>query len=88
VAGPFRVGGYPSPRVKPLEADYPAAVPEIAATMTWPGFRDVAVKLGLPASLSVPLFAGSGRTVAALNLSSRHPGAMATTSSSNSSPDG
>jgi hypothetical protein len=65
------------PCLEALEASYPAAVPEIAATMTWPGFRDVAVKFGLRTSLSVPLFAGSGRTVAALNLYSRHPRAMA-----------
>jgi hypothetical protein len=65
------------PCLEALEGDYPAAVPEIAATMTWPGFRDVAVGLGLRSSLSVPLFAGSGRTVAALNLYGRHPGAMA-----------
>jgi hypothetical protein len=65
------------PCLEALEASYPAAVPEIAATMTWAGFREVAVQFGLRASLSVPLFAGSGRTVASLNLYSRHPGAMA-----------
>jgi hypothetical protein len=65
------------PCLEALEASYPAAVPEIAATMTWPGFRAAAVKLGLRASLSVPLFAGSGRTVASLNLYSRHSGAIA-----------
>jgi hypothetical protein len=64
------------PCLEALEAGYPAAVPEIATTMTWPGFRDVAVKFGLRASLSVPLFAGSGRTVASLNLYSRHPSAI------------
>jgi hypothetical protein len=64
------------PCLEALEASYPAAVPEIAATMTWPGFRDVAVEFGLRASLSLPLFAGSGRTVASLNLYSRQPGPM------------
>jgi hypothetical protein len=65
------------PCLEALEASYPAAVPDIAATMTWPGFRDVAAGFGVRASLSLPLVAGSGRTVAALNLYSRDPGAMA-----------
>jgi hypothetical protein len=46
----------------------PVAVPEIAATMVWPRFRAVAAELGLRASLSIPLFAGSGATLASLNL--------------------
>jgi hypothetical protein len=54
----------------------PVAVPSIAATMTWPGFRDTAYRLGLRASLSVPLFAGRGSPVAALNLYSRDLVAM------------
>jgi hypothetical protein len=68
------------PCLEALEASYPATVPEIAATMTWPGFRDVAVKFGIRASLSVPIFAGSGRSIASLNLYGRHPDAMATLS--------
>ena len=56
------------PCLEALDANYPAAVPDIAATMTWPGFRDIAARHGLKASLSIPLFAGSGRTIAALNL--------------------
>lgn len=51
-----------------LDGHRPVAVPDIAATMTWPGFRDVAFRLGLRASLSIPLFAGRGTTIAALNL--------------------
>jgi GAF domain-containing protein len=69
------------PCLEALEADYPAAVPDIAATMTWPGYRDTAVLHGLKASLSIPLFAGSGTTIAALNLYSRDPGPMATLTS-------
>jgi GAF domain-containing protein len=65
------------PCLEALEADYPAAVPDIAATMTWPGFRDAAAQFGLKASLSIPLFAGSGATIASLNLYSRDPGPMA-----------
>jgi hypothetical protein len=43
--------------------------------MTWPVFRATALSLGLRTSLSIPLFAGSGTTVAALNLYNRHPNA-------------
>jgi hypothetical protein len=64
------------PCLEALEAGYPTAVPDIAATMSWPGFRDTAVRFGLQASLSVPLFAGSGTTIAALNLYGRDPDAM------------
>jgi hypothetical protein len=65
------------PCLEALESGIPTPVPEIAATMAWPGFREVAGGLGLQASLSVPLFAGSGRTLAALNLYSRHSYALA-----------
>jgi hypothetical protein len=54
----------------------PVAVPDIGATMTWPGFRDTAYRLGLRASLSIPLFAGRGTPVAALNLYGRDAVAM------------
>lgn len=64
------------PCLEALEAEYPAAVPDIAAIMTWPGFRDTAAGLGLKTSLSIPLFAGSGTTIAALNLYSCDPGAL------------
>lgn len=66
------------PCLEALDAGYPAAVPDIGATMTWRGFRDVASRIGLRASLSVPLSAGSGRVVAALNLYGRDPVTMAT----------
>jgi hypothetical protein len=55
----------------------PIAVPDIAATMIWPGFRDTAYSLGLRASLSIPLFAGRGCPIAALNLYGRDPDTMA-----------
>jgi hypothetical protein len=64
------------PCLEALDGEYPAAVPDIASTITWPGFRDAAGRFGLRASLSIPLFAGSGKTIAALNLYSRHPDAM------------
>jgi len=66
------------PCLEALDAGYPVAVPDIAATMTWPGFREVAGRFGLWASLSLPLFAGSGQTIAALNLYGRRAGAMRT----------
>lgn len=49
----------------------PIAVPDIRTAIRWPGFREQAFSLGLRASLSIPLFAGSGVTVAALNLYGR-----------------
>jgi hypothetical protein len=64
------------PCLDALGGGHPVAVPELAATMSWPGFRDVAFGLGLRASLSIPLFAGRGVTVAALNLYARDPDAM------------
>lgn len=64
------------PCLAALSDGRPAAVPEIGAMMAWPGFRETAVKLGLKASLSIPLFAGSGRTVAVLNLYGRDRSAM------------
>ncbi|MEV4618813.1 GAF and ANTAR domain-containing protein [Asanoa sp. NPDC049573] len=51
-------------------------VPDIGAVMAWPQFRDVAWNLGLRASLSIPLFAGSGVPVAALNLYAHDPEPM------------
>lgn len=69
------------PCLEALDADYPAAVPDIAATLTWPGFRDAAAGFGLRSSLSIPLFAGSGRTIASLNLYSHELGTMATLTS-------
>jgi hypothetical protein len=70
--------GNAGPCLEALERHYPAAVPDIAATMTWSKFRDTAAGLDVRTSLSIPLFAGSGRTIATLNLYSHRPGAMAT----------
>jgi hypothetical protein len=56
------------PCLAALDSGSPTTVPDIAATMTWPGFRDVAFGLGLRSSLSIPLFAGRGTAIAALNL--------------------
>lgn len=54
----------------------PVGVDSIAATMKWPGFRGQAAGIGLKASLSVPLFAGSGATIAVLNLYGHDPVTM------------
>jgi GAF domain-containing protein len=64
------------PCLEAFSRGHPAAVPDIAATMAWPGFRDTAFRLGLRASLSIPLFAGRGTPVAALNLYAHDRGAL------------
>ena len=65
------------PCLKALDSGAPVAVPDLVTTMRWPGFREAAYGLGLRASLSVPLFAGRGSAIAALNLYGRDAGAMA-----------
>jgi len=65
------------PCLDAIETGRPTAVPEVATTMAWPGFRAAAEQMGLHGSLSVPLFAGRGTDVAALNLYSRDVSAMA-----------
>ncbi|MEV6494864.1 GAF domain-containing protein [Actinoplanes sp. NPDC051633] len=69
-------GDRAGPCLEALEASHPAAVPDIAATITWPSFRDAATSFGMKTSLSIPLFAGSGTTIAALNLYSRRTGSL------------
>jgi len=65
------------PCLDALAEGSPVADPDIATTMLWPGFREAALRLGLRASLSIPLFAGRGTTIAALNLYSRNRDEMA-----------
>lgn len=64
------------PCLDALTGNDPIAVPDIAATMAWPAFREVAFGLGLRSSLSIPLFAGQGTAIAALNLYAHDPDAM------------
>lgn len=64
------------PCLDALSGAAPVAVPDISTTMSWPGFRDTAFSLGLRASLSIPLFAGRGAPIAALNLYGHDPAAM------------
>ncbi|MBM0235796.1 GAF and ANTAR domain-containing protein, partial [Micromonospora sp. STR1_7] len=59
-----------------LHSGETVGVPDVAGAVVWPGFRDVAWRYGILASLSIPLFAGSGVPVAALNLYSREVAAM------------
>jgi hypothetical protein len=65
------------PCLDTLDGGAPISVPRIDATMIWPGFREAAYKLGLRSSLSIPLFAGRGVPLAALNLYGHDPATMA-----------
>jgi GAF domain-containing protein len=65
------------PCLDALRMGAPTAVPAIDAVVQWPGFRDTALRLGLRASLSIPLFAGQGVPIAALNLYGHDTAAMA-----------
>ncbi|MFI1988245.1 GAF domain-containing protein [Actinoplanes sp. NPDC020271] len=64
------------PCVQAARTGKPVNVPDIAATMAWPGFYRQATALGLRASVSVPLFAGGGVPVGVLNLYGREPSAL------------
>ncbi len=64
------------PCLHALNSSEPVVVPDVATAVHWPGFRRVASSLGLKASLSIPLFAGSGTVIAALNMYARQPGAF------------
>jgi hypothetical protein len=65
------------PCLQSLEESTTVGVRSIATTITWPGFREAALAMGLHASVSIPLFSGSGDTIAALNLYGRDAAAMA-----------
>jgi PAS domain S-box-containing protein len=65
------------PCLQPLDDDTPVTIPQIATTMAWPGFCAAAVDIGLHSSVSIPLFAGSGTTIATLNLYGRDTDTMA-----------
>ena len=65
------------PCLRSLEQGTPVGVRDIDTTIRWPGFREAALAMGLHASVSIPVFTGSGTTIAALNLYGRDPAAMA-----------
>ncbi|MEU4221348.1 GAF domain-containing protein [Actinoplanes sp. NPDC026623] len=64
------------PCIEALDLGVPVAVPNTGATVQWPGFHQAAPRMGLHASVSVPLYAGRGDAVAALNLYSHDRAAM------------
>ena len=65
------------PCLEALRTGRPVGVPDIAATtMRWPGFHEEAPRLGLHASVSIPLHTGRGGPVAVLNLYGRDQAAM------------
>ena len=65
------------PCLRSLDKKHPVGVRDIDRTIKWPGFRQTALALGLHASVSIPVFGGSGDTIAALNLYGRDAAAMA-----------
>jgi ANTAR domain-containing protein len=65
------------PCLRSLDESTPVGVRNIDTTIRWPGFRQAALSMGLHASVSIPLFGGSGDTIAALNLYGRDAAAMA-----------
>lgn len=65
------------PCLDSLRQDRLVTVPDMDRTIAWPAFRAAAAGLGLNASISLPLFAGRGSTIAALNLYGRDPAEMA-----------
>jgi hypothetical protein len=60
-----------------LQTGAPTVVPRIDITVDWPGFRNAAHWLGLRTSLSIPVFAGRGGPMAALNLYGRNAARLA-----------
>jgi len=64
------------PCLRAIDRNTPVTVPEIATVIRWPKFREAAIRMGLHASASVPIFTGSGTTFAALNLYGRDLAAM------------
>jgi hypothetical protein len=65
------------PCLRSLEENTPIGVRDIDTTIRWPGFRQAALSMGLHASVSIPLFSGSGDAIAVLNLYGRDAAAMA-----------
>jgi hypothetical protein len=65
------------PCLDALQTSEPTTFPRVDASMNWPRFRAAAHQLGLRASLSIPLFAGRGVSIAALNLYGHDTATMA-----------
>jgi hypothetical protein len=64
------------PCLNAWESGVPVAVPDIDATVQWPRFHEAAPRMGLRASISVPLHAGRGETIAVLNVYGHDRAAM------------
>jgi hypothetical protein len=56
------------PCLEALATSSPVGVPDIDTTVQWPGFHEAAPRMGLHASVSVPLYAGRGDAIAVLNV--------------------
>jgi len=65
------------PCLEALGRSTPVGVPDVDTTVQWPGFHEAAPRMGLQASVSVPLFAGRGEAIAVLNVYSHDRVAMA-----------
>lgn len=65
------------PCLDALGGGAPIGVPDIDTSVQWPGFHEAAPRMGLRASVSVPLFGGRGDALAALNVYSHDRIAMA-----------
>jgi GAF domain len=65
------------PCLDALRRSTPVGVPDIDTTLQWPGFHEAAPRMGLHASVSVPLFAGRGDAIATLNVYGHDRVAMA-----------
>lgn len=65
------------PCIDALHQAKPVAAPHLLTTVQWPGFTAEALRLGLRATLSVPVFTAGGTAAASLNLHGRDDEAMA-----------
>jgi hypothetical protein len=65
------------PCLDALHSGVPVGVPDIDKTLQWPDFHEMAPRMGLQASVSVPLYAGRGEAIAVLNVYSHDRAAMA-----------
>jgi hypothetical protein len=65
------------PCLESLDKGLPVGVPDVDLTVQWPGFHQQAPRMGLHASVSVPLHAGRGDAIAVLNVYSHDRVAMA-----------
>jgi hypothetical protein len=65
------------PCLDALDTATPVGVPDIDTTLQWPGFHEAAPRIGLHASVSIPLYAGRGEPIAVLNVYGHDPVAMA-----------